>query len=92
MVAGGYSEGGLSSVLTLLSGAETWTPLASLPRDNRVPKGSIVEGRFRLNGGHNATDSEVIEIFVTFVLVQNSYSEPSPELRSLLEPMPIRVY
>ena len=57
MVAGGYSEDGfkneLSSVLTLLPGAEEWTPLASLTRALIYARASIVGGRLRVTGGYS---------------------------------------
>ena len=48
MVAGGDY---ISSVLTLLPGAEEWTPLASLPRALLDARASIVGGRLRVTGG-----------------------------------------
>ena len=48
MVAGGE---GLSSVVTLLPGAEAWTPLSSLPRALSNARASIVGDRIRLTGG-----------------------------------------
>ena len=52
VVAGG-SDGSklLSSVLTLLPGAEAWTPLPSLPRALWGARASIVGGRLRVTGG-----------------------------------------
>ena len=53
MVAGGIDgfDTYLSSVLTLLPGAEAWTPLASLPRTLFGAQASIVGGRLRVTGG-----------------------------------------
>ena len=53
LVAGG-SDGSnfLSSVLTLLPGAEDWTDLASLPRPLAYARASIVGGRLRVTGGY----------------------------------------
>ena len=59
MVAGGAdgSYNYLSSVLTLLPGAEEWTPLASLPRALGGAQASIVGGRLRVTGGRNGGGS-----------------------------------
>ena len=52
VVAGGWDEHNyLSSVLTLLPGAEAWTPLASLPRALIDARASIVGDRLRVTGG-----------------------------------------
>ena len=51
VVAGGYTSDYSSSVVTLLHGATTWTPLASLPRALWSARASIVGGRIRINGG-----------------------------------------
>ena len=51
VVAGGYTSDFTSSVVTLLHGATTWTPLASLPWRLRYARASIVGGRIRINGG-----------------------------------------
>ena len=51
IVAGGYTSGLTSSVVTLLHGATHWTPLASLPRTLYGARASIVGGRIRINGG-----------------------------------------
>ena len=62
MVAGGVGESNqLSSVLTLLPGAEEWTHLASLPRPLEGAQASIVGGRLRVTGGFDggSTRSEV---------------------------------
>ena len=57
IVAGGST----SSVVTLLHGATTWTPLASLPRTLAGARASIVGGRIRINGGYDgSTRSEVM--------------------------------
>jgi len=64
IIAGGVDESGqLSSVLTLLHGAQAWTPLASLPRPLKGARASIVAGRMRLTGGMNGTSfrDEVLE-------------------------------
>ena len=53
MVAGGWTPDYTSSVLTLLPGAEDWTPLASLPRPLDGARASIVGGRLRMTGGHD---------------------------------------
>lgn len=62
IVAGGqHAKSGLSTVLTLIPGATTWTQLASLPRQLSSPQASIVGGRLRLSGGIGiSTRSEVI--------------------------------
>ena len=54
-VVSGGSDGSnlLSSVLTLLPGAEAWTPLASLPRTLFGAQASIVGGRLRVTGGYS---------------------------------------
>merc|ERR1719474_2417049 len=49
----------LSSVLTLLPGAQAWTSLASLPRALWAARASIVGGKMRLTGGSGR--SEVLE-------------------------------
>ena len=51
IVAGGWTSGYTSSVVTLLHGATAWTPLASLPRTLLGVRASIVGGRIRINGG-----------------------------------------
>jgi len=63
VVAGGYTSSRTSSVLTLLPGAEDWTPLASLPRPMPYAQASIVGGRLRVTGGHDGGSfrSEVLE-------------------------------
>ena len=53
IVAGGYTSDRTSSVVTLLHGATTWTPLASLPRGLAYARASIVGGRIRINGGYD---------------------------------------
>jgi len=64
-VVSGGSDGSnlLSSVLTLLPGAEAWTPLASLPRTLFGAQASIVGGRLRVTGGYSGGSyrSEVLE-------------------------------
>jgi len=65
IVAGGLGDGykRLSSVLTLLPGAQAWTPIASLPRSFYLARASIVGGKMRLTGGDNGPSirSEVLE-------------------------------
>jgi len=65
IVAGGLdgSRYSLSSVLTLLPGAQVWTPLASLPREMWDVRASIVGGKIRLTGGWDgiSSRSEVLE-------------------------------
>ena len=60
IVAGGYDGPFLSSVLTLLPGAQAWNPLASLPRSGS--RASIVGGKIRVTGGWDGSSdrSEVI--------------------------------
>jgi len=55
IVAGGYdgSFNFLSSVLTLLPGAQAWSSLASLPRSLSGARASIVGGKMRVTGGHD---------------------------------------
>jgi len=64
IVAGG-SDGSkwLNSVLTLLPGAQAWTPLASLPRVLLYSDASIVGGKMRVTGGWEGSSyrSEVLE-------------------------------
>jgi len=57
VVAGGYTSGRTSSVLTLLPGAADWTSLASLPRPLNSAPASIVGGRLRLTGGRDSRGS-----------------------------------
>jgi len=66
IVAGGHDRTKyLSSVLTLLPGASSWTPLASLPRPLTTAVTSIVGGKIRVTGGqvtsHSSARSEVLE-------------------------------
>jgi len=64
IVAGGWNGSNyLSSVLTLLPGAQAWTPLASLPRSLSGARASIVGGKMRLTGGYDGSSdiSEVLE-------------------------------
>ena len=42
---------GPSSMLTLLPGARTWTPLAPLPMEISALRASIVRGKLRVTGG-----------------------------------------
>ena len=59
VVAGGRDDGSnsLSSVVTLLPGATTWTPLASLPRSLSLARASIVAGgRMRVVGGSRRSE------------------------------------
>ena len=63
MVAGGFDGSNfLSSVLTLLPGAEDWTDLPSLPRPLDRARASIVGGRLRVTGGYDGSSyrSEVM--------------------------------
>ena len=64
VVAGGRKDISniLSSVLTLLPGAEAWTSLASLPRPLTAARASVVGGKIRLVGGYDgeSTRSEVM--------------------------------
>ena len=53
IVAGGTGVANYASVLTLLPGAQAWTPLASLPRTLFDARASIVEGKMRLTGGRS---------------------------------------
>ena len=54
VVAGGIDGSNfLSSVLTLLPGAEAWTLLPSLPRALEGARASIVGGRLRVTGGRD---------------------------------------
>ena len=52
MAGGNDGSNFLSSVLTLLPGAEDWTSLASLPRPLDGARASIVGGRLRVTGGY----------------------------------------
>jgi len=65
IVAGGANGNYFSSVLTLLPGAQAWTPLASLPRPRGLaqPRASIVGGKIRVTGGWDASSvrSDVLE-------------------------------
>jgi len=64
VVAGGITSVYTSSVLTLLPGAENWTPLDSLPRLLYGARASIVGGRLRVTGGRKggySYRSEVLE-------------------------------
>jgi len=64
IIAGG-SDGSsrLSSVITLLPGAQAWTPLASLPTPLAGAPASIVGGKIRVTGGWDGwlDRSEVLE-------------------------------
>jgi len=64
IVAGGHDGSNYrSSVLTLLPGASSWTPLASLPVRFYQPRASIVGGKIRVTGGvdHSGVRSDVLE-------------------------------
>jgi len=66
IVAGGVTDGSkrLSSVVTLLRGATSWTPLASLPRQLWAAHASIVRGKMWMTGGRDGSRtkrSEVLE-------------------------------
>ena len=53
IVAGGRDGSNfLSSVLTLLPGAQAWTSLAALPRSLSGVRASVVGGKIRVIGGH----------------------------------------
>ena len=63
IVAGGVAPSGrTSSVVTLLHGATTWTPLASLPRTLAWAHALIVGGKMRVTGGYDGSSdrSEVV--------------------------------
>ena len=69
-MAGGYDGSNfLSSVLTLLPGAEDWTDLASLPRPLAYARASIVGGRLRVTGGRDDGDSFRSEVMAHEILV-----------------------
>jgi len=56
----------VTSVITLLPGAQAWTPLASLPRSLGFAPASIVGGKMRVTGGWDGVRdsplrSEVLE-------------------------------
>jgi len=63
IVAGGWAGSDGSSVLTLLRGAQDWTPLASLPRTITGASASILGGKIRVTGGWDGSSdrSEVLE-------------------------------
>jgi len=64
IVAGGKDGSNvLSSVLTLLPGAQAWTPLTSLPRRLYLARASTVGGKMRVAGGFTGFSrrSEVLE-------------------------------
>jgi len=67
IVAGGASDDSMvTSVITLLPGAQAWTPLASLPRSLGFAPASIVGGKMRVTGGWDGVRdsplrSEVLE-------------------------------
>ena len=65
VVAGGVSGVNglnvLSSVLTLLPGATTWTQLASLPRGRFAAQLSTVGGNLRLIGGDDDVGNSVLD-------------------------------
>jgi len=63
IVAAGQRGSYFSSVLTLLPGAQAWTPLASLPRILTQAKASVVGGKIRVTGGWDASSlrSDVLE-------------------------------
>ena len=64
VVAGGWGGyNALSSVVSLLPRAPTWTPLASLPRPVYGAQASLVRGRMRLSGGW--TGSLVSQVTIT---------------------------
>ena len=51
-------------MLTLLPGAPSWTPLASLPRSLDGARASIVGGKMRLTGGLDDGSSYRSEVSV----------------------------
>ena len=59
---GGYSR--LSSVYTLISGATSWTSLASLPRALYDVRASVVGGKIRVTGGLDEQRSIRSEVMV----------------------------
>ena len=69
VVAGGLNPGYTASVLTLLPGAEAWTPLASLPRPLAYAPASIVGGRLRLTGGLDSSSSSRSEVMAHEIVV-----------------------
>ena len=82
MVAGGWSgtflahgvgSNSLSSVLALLPGAITWTPLASLPRAlGYAGYASVVGGRLRVTSGYDGRSyrSEVMHSIWKLILAK----------------------
>ena len=72
VVAGGHDGSNLlSSVLTLLPGAEAWVSLASLPRALIRAQALIVGGRLRVTGGYDG-DSYRTEVTSDFLKVSPS--------------------
>ena len=75
VVAGGRDDDGnyLSSVLTLLSDATAWTPLASLPRGLWGARASIVgdNDMLRVNGGQDGPGSFRYEVMMVEIANQN---------------------
>ena len=74
VVAGGQGDGWsyFSSVVTLLPGAPTWTPLASLPTPVAIAQASLVRGRMWLTG--SSLGSQVI---ITLSISNNLLSSRS---------------
>ena len=63
IVAGGRDGSNfLSSVLTLLPGAQAWTPIAALPRSLYLARASIVGGRIWVTGGQDGSSSYRSEV------------------------------
>ena len=75
LVAGGWTLGLTSSVVTLLPGATAWTPLASLPRPLSSAQASIVGGRLRVTGGHDDGYSRRSEVMSFHLKVTLYYKQ-----------------
>ena len=88
IVVGGWNgSSSLSSVETLLPGATSWTPLASLPRALRNAQASIVGGRIRVNGGRDGGGSYISQVLMvqcTLLLVPMLHIQGVPKKTSLL--------
>ena len=73
-MAGGIGPGPgdtpLASVVTLLPGAEVWTPLASLPRGLAFVHASVVGETLRLTGGQDDANSPRAEVIHELLLPQ----------------------
>ena len=69
-MAGGFDGSNiLTSVLTLLPGAEDWTDLASLPRPLGGARASIVGGRLRMTGGWDGDGFYISEVMAREIVV-----------------------